>query len=72
MCSDTYSKHSPHSSTRGCELHDDPSTILFAQNGTFDLDSDIGEQAILPNIVIDGQYRIDLHYYSAKSTYSAP
>ncbi|CAI0651686.1 unnamed protein product [Colletotrichum noveboracense] len=61
MCSDTYSEHSPHSSTRGGELHDDPSTILFAQNGTFDLDSDIGEQAILPNIVIDGQYRIDLH-----------
>lgn len=64
MCSDTYSEHSPHSSTRGGELHDDPSTILFAQNGTFDLDSDIGEQAILPNIVIDGQYRIDLHCMS--------
>ncbi|KAF5489139.1 Nonribosomal peptide synthase chyA [Colletotrichum siamense] len=61
ICSGTDSEHSPRSSTPGAELHDDPTTILFAQNGTFDLGSDIGEQGILPNIVIDGQYRIDLH-----------
>ncbi|KAL3301080.1 acetyl-CoA synthetase-like protein [Colletotrichum asianum] len=61
ICSDTDSEHSPHSSTRGGELHDDPSTILFAQNGTFDLGSDIGGQGILPNIVIDGQFRIALY-----------
>ncbi|KAI8170573.1 Nonribosomal peptide synthetase [Colletotrichum sp. SAR 10_70] len=61
ICSGPDSEHSPRSSTRGGELHDDPSTILFAQNGTFDLDSDIGEQGILPNIVIDSQYRIALH-----------
>ncbi|KAF5512797.1 Nonribosomal peptide synthetase easA [Colletotrichum aenigma] len=61
ICSGTDSEHSPHSSTPGGELHDDPTTVLFAQNGTLDLDSDIGEQGILPDIVIDGQYRIDLH-----------
>ncbi|KAI8219403.1 Nonribosomal peptide synthase chyA [Colletotrichum sp. SAR 10_86] len=61
ICSGTDSEHSPRSSTPGAELHDDPTTILFAQNGTFDLGSDIGEQGILPNIVIDGQYRIALH-----------
>ncbi|KAJ3953317.1 hypothetical protein N0V92_010232 [Colletotrichum tropicale] len=60
--SGTDSEHSPRSSTPGGELHDDPTTILFAQNGTFDLDSDTGEQGTLPNIVIDGQYRIALHY----------
>ncbi|KAF3802065.1 Nonribosomal peptide synthetase 12 [Colletotrichum gloeosporioides] len=62
ICSDTDSEHSPHSSTRGGELHDDPSTILFAQNGTFDLDSEIGKQGVLPSIVIDVQHRIALHY----------
>ncbi|KAF4820322.1 Nonribosomal peptide synthetase easA [Colletotrichum tropicale] len=61
ICSGTDSEHSPRSSTPGAELHDDPTTILFAQNVTFDLVSDIGEQGILPNVVIDGQYRIALH-----------
>ncbi|KAF4887009.1 Nonribosomal peptide synthetase gloA [Colletotrichum fructicola] len=61
ICSGADSEHSPCSSTPGGELHDDPATILFAQNGPLDLESDIGEQGILPNIVIDGQYRIALH-----------
>ncbi|KAJ0362732.1 hypothetical protein COL26b_013242 [Colletotrichum chrysophilum] len=61
ICSGADSEHSPRSSTPGGELHDDPATILFAQNGPLDLESDIGEQGILPNIVIDGQYRIALH-----------
>ncbi|KAI8252123.1 Nonribosomal peptide synthase chyA [Colletotrichum sp. SAR11_239] len=63
ICSGTDSEPSTRSSTPGGELHDDPTTILFAQNGTLDLDSDIGKQGILPNIVIDVQYRIALHYF---------
>lgn len=64
ICSGPDSEHSPRSSTLGGELHDDPSTILFAQNGTFDFDSEIGKQGILPNIVIDVQHRIALHCMS--------
>ncbi|KAI8280395.1 Nonribosomal peptide synthetase [Colletotrichum sp. SAR11_240] len=67
----TDSEHSPHSSTPRGELHDDPTTILFAQNGTLDLDSEIGKQGILPNIVIDVQYHIALHSGGAYVGFSA-
>lgn len=64
ICSGTDSEPSTRSSTPGGELHDDPTTILFVQNGTFDIDSDIGKQGGLPNIVIDVQYHISLHCMS--------
>ncbi|KAF4917971.1 Nonribosomal peptide synthase atnA [Colletotrichum viniferum] len=42
ICSGAESEHSLHGSTPEGELYDDPTTILFAQNGTFDFASKIG------------------------------
>ncbi|KAH0420242.1 hypothetical protein CcaCcLH18_14118 [Colletotrichum camelliae] len=74
ICSGADFEHSSHSSTSKGELDDDSSTVLFAPEETFDLNSEIEKYSFLPNVVIDVQHHITLrclpHSVSALSAHA--